>query len=482
MREIGIPCIYGLDQNHGTTYTMGGTLFPQNINVAASFNRNLVREAARITAYETKAGSCPWTYSPTIDLGRDPRWPRIWENYGEDCYVNAEMGRAAVLGFQGEDPNHIGKQNIAVSLKHYMGYSVPFTGKDRTPVYISAQDLREKHFAPFLACVKAGALSVMANSCSVNGLPVHANYKLLTQWLKEELNWDGVLVTDWADINNLWRREKVAADKKEAIKIAINAGIDMAMEPYEWDFCTLLKELVHEGEVPISRINDATRRVLRMKFRLGLFDTPTYDTKDFPLFGRKEHATTALHAAEETMVLLKNTDNILPLAKGKRLLVTGPNANSMRCLNGGWSYTWQGHLTNHFTDEYNTILEALANLLSGDENFSGKLPFTYPKEINSLINYDYKVSEEVEKMEGAYDYDAVVSVQWAFGYELSYTSFSYSNLKVNKADFTADDELIFTVDVKNTGSRASKESVLLFSSDLIASMTPDSRRLRAPNR
>ena len=226
MREIGIPCIYGLDQNHGTTYTMGGTLFPQNINVAASFNRNLVREAARITAYETKAGSCPWTYSPTIDLGRDPRWPRIWENYGEDCYVNAEMGRAAVLGFQGEDPNHIGKQNIAVSLKHYMGYSVPFTGKDRTPVYISAQDLREKHFAPFL-------------------------------------NWDGVLVTDWADINNLWRREKVAADKKEAIKIAINAGIDMAMEPYEWDFCTLLKELVHEGEVPISRINDATRRHLQ---------------------------------------------------------------------------------------------------------------------------------------------------------------------------------------------------------------------------
>lgn len=482
MREIGIPCIYGLDQNHGTTYTMGGTLFPQNINVAASFNRNLAREAARITAYETKAGSCPWTYSPTIDLGRDPRWPRIWENYGEDCYVNAEMGRAAVLGFQGEDPNHIGKQNIAVSLKHYMGYSVPFTGKDRTPVYISAQDLREKHFAPFLACVKAGALSVMANSCSVNGLPVHANYKILTQWLKEELNWDGVLVTDWADINNLWRREKVAADKKEAIKIAINAGIDMAMEPYEWDFCTLLKELVHEGEVPISRINDATRRVLRMKFRLGLFDTPTYDTKDFPLFGRKEHATTALHAAEETMVLLKNTDNILPLAKGKRLLVTGPNANSMRCLNGGWSYTWQGHLTNHFTDEYNTILEALANLLSGDENFSGKLPFTYPKEINSLINYNYKVSEEVEKMEGAYDYDAVVSVQWAFGYGLSYTSFSYSNLKVNKANFTADDELIFTVDVKNTGSRAGKESVLLFNSALIASMTSDSRRLRAPNR
>lgn len=598
IKEIGIPCIYGLDQNHGTTYTLGGTLFPQNINVAASFNRSLAYEAARITAYETKAGSCPWTYSPTIDLGRDPRWPRMWENYGEDCYVNAEMGRAAVLGFQGEDPNHIAKDRVAVSLKHYMGYSVPFSGKDRTPVYISMSDLREKHFAPFLACVKAGALSVMVNSGSVNGIPGHINYELLTQWLKEDLRWDGVLVTDWADINNLWRREKVAANKKEAIKLAINAGIDMAMEPYEWDFCTLLKELVQEGEVPLSRIDDATRRVLRMKFRLGLFNTPTYDTKDFPLFGSKEHAVAALHAAEESMVLLKNTDHILPLAKGKRVLVTGPNANSMRCLNGGWSYTWQGHLTNNFTSEYNTILEALtlklgkeniiyepgvtynetgtyqeeytpeiekaiaaandvdyviacigensycetpgnltdltlsrnqldlvkalakskkpiililnegrpriineieplaagvvnillpgnyggdalANLLVGDVNFSGKLPFTYPKEINSLINYDYKVSEEVETMEGAYDYNAIVSQQWAFGYGQSYTTFSYSNLRVNKTNFTANDELIFTVDVKNTGSRAGKESVLLFSSDLIASMTPDNRRLRA---
>lgn len=598
MKELGIPCIYGLDQNHGTTYTLGGTLFPQNIGMAASFNRSLVYESARITAYETKAGSCPWSYSPTVDLGRDPRWPRMWENYGEDCYLNAEMGSSAVRGFQGENPNRIGKERIGVSLKHYLGYSVPFTGKDRTPVYMSPQDMREKHFAPFLACVKAGALSVMANSGSVNGMPVHANYELLTQWLKKDLDWDGVLVTDWADINSLWRREKVAANKKEAIKLAINAGIDMAMEPYEWDFCILLKELVNEGEVPMSRIDDATRRVLRMKLRLGLFDTPTYRTKDFPLFGGKEHAATALHAAEECMVLLKNTDRILPLAKGKKLFITGPNAHSMRCLDGGWSYTWQGHLTNNFTTEYNTILEALtnkfgkenisyepgvtynekgayweenapeiekavaasrdadyilacigensycetpgnltdltlsrnqlnlvkaladtgkpvilllnegrprlineieplakavvdllipgnyggdalANLLAGDVNFSGKLPFTYPKEINSLINYDYKVSEEVGTMTGAYDYNAVVSAQWAFGYGQSYTTFSYNNMKVNKTNFTADDELIFNVDVKNSGTHAGKESVLLFSSDLIASMTPDNRRLRA---
>lgn len=598
IKELGIPCVYGLDQNHGTTYTMRGTLFPQNINMAATFNRNLVKEAARITAYETKACSVPWTYSPTIDLGRDPRWPRMWENYGEDCLMNATMGSTAVLGFQGDDPNYIGKEHIAVSLKHYMGYGVPVTGKDRTPSSITANDLREKHFAPFLACAQAGALSVMVNSASNNGLPFHANYELLTQWLKNDLDWDGVIVTDWADINNLYTREKVAANKKEAIKIAINAGIDMAMEPYEWDFCRYLKELVNEGEVPMSRIDDAVRRVLRMKFRLRLFETPYYKTADFPLFGSKQHADVAVKAAEESMVLLKNTDNILPLARNKKILITGPNANSMRCIDGGWSYTWQGERTDEFAGGYNTIYEAfgnkfgktnivyepgvtyksagaywmenapeidkavkaaadvdyivacigensycetpgnlvdltlsknqlelvkalvatgkpvllvlnegrpriisdieplakavvnimlpgnygadaLANLISGDANFSGKMPYTYPKEINSLATYDYKTSEEVEKMEGAYDYNAVMSVQWAFGYGLSYTTYTYSNLKVDKSTFSPDDILSFSVDVKNTGSKAGKESVLLFSRDLIASCTPEVRRLRA---
>ncbi len=598
MEHIGIPCIYGLDQNHGTTYTMGGTIFPQNINVAATFNRDLATEAARITAYETRAAGCPWTYSPTMDLGRDPRWPRQWENYGEDCYVNAEMGSAAVRGFQGDDPNRIGSQNIAVSLKHYLGYGAPFSGKDRTPAYISPADLREKHFAPYLAAVKAGALSVMANSASVNGMPVHANYELLTTWLKDDLGWDGVIVTDWADINNLYTREKVAADKREAIKMAINAGIDMAMEPYQTDYCTILKELVEAGEVPMSRIDDATRRVLRMKFRLGLFDNPIHDLKDYPLFAGAEHAEAARKAAEESMVLLKNRNGILPLAQGSKILVAGPNANSMRALNGGWTYTWQGHLTNLFTERHNTIYEALAakfgaenvrheagvtyneqgayweentpeieravaaaegvdciiacvgensycetpgnltdlnlsdnqkslvkalaatgkpvililnegrprlirdieplaeavvdimlpgnyggdalaNLLAGDENFSGKLPITYPKEINSLITYDYKVSEQVDTMEGAYDYNAVVSVQWAFGYGLSYTTFEYANLGVDLPQFTAGDKLRFSVDVTNKGPRAGKESVLLFSSDLVASMVPDSRRLRA---
>ena len=599
MEEIGIPCIYGVDQIHGTTYTLGGTFFPQGVNMGATFNRELTRRGAEISAYETKAGSIPWTYAPVTDLGRDPRWPRMWENYGEDCYLNAEMGREAVLGYQGNDPNHIGDNSVAACMKHYMGYGVPVSGKDRTPSSITEQDMREKHFAPYLEMVKNGALSVMVNSAMNNGLPFHANYELLTEWLKNDLNWDGMIVTDWADINNLYSRDHIAKDKKEAIKLAINAGIDMSMDPYDWKFCTLLKELVEEGEVPMSRIDDAVRRVLRLKYRLNLFEKPYYDLKDFPLFGSAEHAAAALKAAEESLVLLKNTDGILPLAKGKKILLTGPNANSMRSLNGGWSYTWQGSNAEDCSEPYNTILEAftnkfgaeniiyeagvtynekgnwwdenapeiekavaaaaqadyivacigensycetpgnltdltlsenqrnlvkalaktgkpiilvlnegrpriiadieplskavvnvmlpgnyggdaLANLVAGDSNFSGKMPYTYPKEINSLITYDYKPCEHIGKqMEGAYNYDAVVNVQWAFGYGLSYTTFAYSNLKVDKTSFTADDVLTFTVDVKNTGNRVGKESVQLFSSDLVASLTPDNRRLRA---
>ena len=595
---MGIPTIYGLDQNHGTTYTRGGILFPQNINVAASFNKDMAREAASITAYETRAGNCPWTYSPTLDMGRDPRWPRQWENFGEDPLVNAEMGVAQVKGFQGDDPNNIGVNNIAACVKHYMGYSAPFSGKDRTPAYISPQDMREKYFAPYLAAIRAGALSVMVNSASVNGVPVHANAELLTKWLKEDLNWDGMIVTDWADINNLFQREKVAKDKKEAIALAINAGIDMTMDPYDPTFCTTLKELVDEGTVSMDRINDAAARVLRMKYRLGLFDKPNTCYKDYPDFDSKAHRATALKAAEESMVLLKNNDNILPLKKGTKILVTGPNGDSMRSLNGGWSYSWQGNLANEMATEFNTIYEALqakfgkknvnyvpgvtydekgaywaenpadyapavaaakdadvivacigensycetpgnltdltlsrqqldlvkalaetgkpivlvlnegrprliteieplaqavvdillpgnfggdalANLMAGDANFSGKMPITYPKEINSLITYDYKVSEQVGTMEGAYDYNAQVAWLWPFGYGLSYTTYDYSNLRTDKSSFGPDDTITVSVDVTNTGNRAGKEAVLLYSSDLIASQVPDNRRLRA---
>lgn len=598
MKEIGIPCIYGLDQNHGTTYTLGGTLFPQNINIGASFNPKLSYEAARVTAYETRASNCPWTYSPTVDMARDPRWSRVWENYGEDCLVNGIMGSEAVRGFQGDDPNHIPSDRIATSVKHYMGYSMARTGKDRTPAYIPISDLREKCFAPFKACVEAGALTIMVNSGSVNGIPVHANKELLTQWLKEDLMWDGMLITDWADINNLYTREHVAADKKEAIQIAINAGIDMAMEPYDLNFCTLLKELVEEGKVPMSRIDDAVSRALRLKYRLGLFERPNMGTEDYPLFGSREHEALALRAAEESEILLKNQDGILPLAKGTKILVTGPNANSMRCLNGGWSYSWQGHLADRFAGSYNTIYEALsnkfgvdnvkleqgvtykqegayyeenepeiekavaaakdvdviiacigensycetpgnlsdleisenqsdlvkalaktgkpivlilnegrpriinaieplakgiinillpgnygadalANILSGETNPSAKMPYTYPRHQAALTTYDYRVSEEMDKMEGAYDYDAVISVQWPFGFGLSYTTFEYSNMRTSHSSFTAEDELQFFVDVTNTGKQMGKEVVMLFSSDLVASLTPENRRLRA---
>ena len=598
MKRIGIPCVFGLDQNHGSTYTQDGTLFPQNINVAATFNREIARRSAEATAYETRAVSVPWTYSPTVDLGRDARWPRIWEDFGEDCYLSSEMGSSMVRGFQGEDPNHIDQYHISACMKHFMGYGVPWTGKDRTPAYISPFDLREKHFAPFLAGLQAGALTVMVNSASVNGMPMHANKEFLTGWLKEQTGWDGVLVTDWADINNLYTREMIAKDKKDALRIAINAGIDMIMEPYSCDACGYLIELVKEGKIPMSRIDDACRRVLRMKYRLDLFKNPTQKLKNYPKFGGEEFAKLALEGATESMVLLKNEGKILPLQHGKKILLTGPNANQMRCLDGGWSYTWQGHRTDEFAGKYNTIYEAfsnqygkenvvlnqgvtynetgkyweenepqiqgavdaaknvdvivacigensytetpgnltdlwlsenqrnlvkelsktgkpvvlvlnegrprliadieplahgiidilipgnmggdaLVNLVSGKSNFSGKMPYTYPKEINSLANYDFKKSEEVGTMEGAYDYNAKITQQWGFGHGLSYTSYKYSNLKVSQSDFRHGDIIKVSVDVKNTGKVAGKESVLLFSSDLIASKVPDGRRLRA---
>ena len=597
IEHTGVPTLYGLDHNHGVTYSQGGTLFPQPINVGASFNTEVVKTMAEVTAYESRATDCPWVFNPVVDLGRDPRWPRIYESFGESPLVNARMVETEVKAYQGDDPNHIDKYHVATSVKHYFAYGAPFTGKDRTPAYLSPQMIREKYFTPFKAAAEAGALTFMVNSASINGMPVHASYEYLTKWLKEDLNWDGMIITDWADINNLYTREKVAKDKKDAIRIAINAGIDMSMDPYSVDFCGLLKELVEEGAVKMSRIDDAVRRILRVKIRLGLLDAPDTDPADYPLYGSDEFAAKALNAAEEGEVLLKN-DGILPLAGNTRILLTGPNANQMRCLNGGWSYTWQGSGIEQVAEKYNTIYEAfcnrfgtanvileqgvryneqgnyydevvdgfdravaaarradvivacigensycetpgnltdltlsenqrelvkalaktgkpvilvlnegrprlvadieplasavvdillpgnygadaLANLLAGDANFSAKLPYTYPREINSLANYDYKVSEEVATMTGAYDYDAKVSLQWPFGYGLSYTTFEYSNLKVDKTSFTAADVLNVSVDVKNTGSVKGKEAVLLYSSDLVASLVPDNRVLRA---
>lgn len=598
MKYIGIPDVFGVDQNHGTTYTAGGTLFPQEINMAASFNRDLVREGAEICAYETRACAIPWVYNPVMDLGRNPVWSRIWESFGEDPYINGAMAVEMVKGYQGDDPNHLSQFNVGCCLKHYMAYGNPVSGKDRTPSSVNPVDLREKYFAPYRMAIKAGALSVMVNSGINNGLPFHANHEMLTVWLKEQLNWDGMIVTDWADIHNLWKRDHIAADYKEAIMLAINAGIDMSMTPYDMEFCTLLKELVNEGKVSMDRIDDAVARILRFKLRLGLFEHPVTDPADYPLFGSADHAAKALELAAESQILLKNTDSFLPLPAGKRILVTGPNANSMRCLNGGWSYTWQGTDDPRFHDSYNTIYEAIANefgptnvileqgldyvpdycrweeernlridravaaarsvdiivacigensycetpgntndlhlsanqtqlvkalsatgkpivlvlnggrpriireieplavavvdillpgnhggdalaqLLSGRRNFSGRLPYTYPKWINAITTYDHKPCESMETMSGAYNYNADIDVQWPFGYGLSYTSFEYSDIQIDRPEFSPGDEITVSVTVTNTGHVAGKEAVILYSSDLVASITPDVMRVR----
>lgn len=362
----GIPMIYGLDQIHGSTYILDGTLFPQNINLAASFRPWFAYRAGEVTGYETRAASVPWSFNPVVDLGRDPRWSRMWENFGEDCLVNSIFGVQAVKGEQGSLAPIIDKNHVAVFMKHYMGYGVPRTGKDRTPSNITPIEMREKHFAPFKAAIDAGALSVMVNSASNDGIPFHANPLYLTGWLKEGLDWDGVIVSDWADINNLYSRDHVAATPKEAVKMGINAGVDMSMVPYDTDFCKYLVELVREGEVPESRVDDAAARILRLKYRLGLFESPVQEPEDYPLFGSKEFADDALQAALESEILLKNDDNILPLKEGTRILLTGPNADSMRPLNGGWSYTWQGHRAADLS-KGNTIYKAMSERF-GKEN------------------------------------------------------------------------------------------------------------------
>ena len=597
IKHTGVPTLYGIDAIHGTTYTSDATLFPQEVNAAASFNRALTRNMAEMTAYEVRASNIPWTYSPTLDLGRKHSWPRVWESFSEDAFLSAELGREMVLGYQGTDPNNIDKYHIAACPKHFLAYGMTNSGQDRTPAYVSIAELKEKHFAPFKAAVEAGALSIMVNSASVNGIPTHADHELLTVWLKEGLGWDGVIVSDWSDVPNLYSRERIAKDYKEAIVAAVNAGMDMAMIPYDLRFCTYLIEAVNEGLVSEERVTDAAERVVRMKARLGLLDTPNTYVADYPKFQGEEIREAAYTSATESITLLKNENNILPIKRGAKVLVTGPNANKMRPLCGGWSFSWQGDIVDQrlpegvtfykalraeggsnvqyvpsveyvergsydqervidiqaavraargvdyiilclgensycetpgnlkemaisenqqalakalaatgkpiilvlnegrnriirsFVDEMDAVLHtylpgteggrALASIIYGDVNPSGKLPHSYPKYSNAMTTYDHKVSESVGTMMGAYDYDAVVDLQWAFGYGLSYTTFAYSNLKVLEgAEFAAGDTVRISVDVTNTGKRAGKESVLLFINDDVASIVPDGRRLR----
>lgn len=594
--RLKIPVIYGIDAIHGATYTAGATMFPQEIAQAATWNRALVHQAAKISAYEVKASSIPWNFSPVLDLGIDPRWPRQWETFGEDPYLCSEMGVQVVTGYQGNDL--AGMTSVAACAKHFLGYSAAASGKDRTPASISNVELREYHLPSFKKAIEAGVASVMVNSGIINGISVHANHDILTGLLKEELGFNGLVVTDWYDIENLYSRDKIAKTHKEAIKIAINAGIDMSMVPYNYTrFCTLLTELVKEGEVPMQRIDDAVRRILNLKYRLGLFTPSNGNCNNYPKFGSREFEKTAYNSAAEAITLLKNENEMLPLTKGKKILVTGPNANSMRTMNGGWTYSWQGEKTEEFAQQYNTLLEAvknefgknsvvyepgleykwdgayweetninipkavkaardvdvvilclgensytekpgdlhdltissnqiklaqalaktgkpivlilnegrpriisafadkmtaivqtylpgnmggdaLADILSGDVNPSGKLPYTYPMFVHSLAVYNHKPCEESKSVEGMYDYGGGFYPQFEFGYGLSYTTFDYSDLKVNRTEFSTNDELKVSIKVKNTGTCSGKEVVQLYSSDLYASITSDVKRLR----
>ena len=581
--RLKIPVIYGIDAMHGMNYTVGATLFPQEIGMAATFNPSLAEREGEITAHETRASYIPWNFSPVLYLGKNALWPRIYETFGEDPYLVKTMGAAVIKGYQGDDMSN--KYKVASCLKHYLGYSFPLDGKDRTPAWIPDRYMREYCLPSFAEAVKSGAKSVMINSSEINGIPVHASKYLLTDILRGELKFKGIAVTDWQDIKYLHDRHHIAATQKDAVMIAINAGIDMSMVPFDYSFCKYLKELVNEGKVPMSRINESVGRILRVKYELGLFEHPVGNPDDYPKFGSPEFEAASLKAATESITLLKNTNNMLPLKKDAKVLVTGPAANTMRALDGGWSYTWQGDFSDKFAADKNTILKAitqkigkdnvdyqpgttftdvvdidatvaaakkadvivlclgepsyaenpgnindlnlpaaqtqlanelaktgkpivlimgegrpriiteaesksaatimaylsgneggnaLADILFGDANPSGRLPFTYPRYPNALVNY-YRKNIENGNSDDAMGYNPL----YEFGYGLSYTTFAYSNLHISKPTLADGETLNVSVDVKNTGSRAGKESVLLYISQLYASVTTDTKRLRA---
>ncbi|MDL2302860.1 glycoside hydrolase family 3 C-terminal domain-containing protein [Dysgonomonas sp. OttesenSCG-928-D17] len=598
--RMKVPVIYGLDQIHGATYTAGSTMFPQEINVAASWNPVHARKMGEITAYETRASNVPWNFSPVLDLGIDPRFPRQYEGFGEDPYIGAVFGRELIKGFEGDDNNVGNPTKVAACMKHFLGYSAPISGKDRTPAYIPENVLLEYHVPAFQAAVDAGVHTVMINSGIVNNVPVHASYELLTTLLREKMGFKGMIVTDWEDINKLYTRDKMVSSVKEAIKEGINAGIDMSMIPINYkEFCNLLTELVNEGAVPMSRIDDAATRVIALKLRLNLFEVPNTYSKDYPEFNSKAYQQASYDAAADGITLLKNEGNLLPLKKGAKILVTGPNAVSKRSLNGGWTFSWQGEKIDEFADNYHNLLtaiqsrfgkenityvpgvsyknvteyateykdrfdeavaaaknaeyivmclgensycekpgdlddlylndlqtelaqemlesgkkvilvlsegrprviskfsskvdaivqtylpgiygaDALADILIGDVNPSGKLPYTYPAYPNSLVPYFHKYAEEQEKSEGAYNYEGDYNYEYPFGYGISYTTFAYSNPKINKSELAlgSKEDIVISVDVTNTGSRDGKEAVQLYSSDLFASLVPDVKRLR----
>lgn len=595
--RLGIPMIYGIDSIHGANYVRGATLFPQEIGMAATFNPELMKRAAEIAAIETRAAAIPWSFSPVLDLGRNPLWPRFWETFGEDPYLAKVMGVAFVRGLEGSDVS--ADTAVASSLKHYMGYSFPLTGRDRTPAWIPENYLREYFLPTFDAAVKAGARTIMVNSGEINGVPGHINHHVLTDILRTELGFKGFVVSDWEDIKKLVTTWRIAADEKEATRLAVLAGIDMSMVPNDYSFADHLIALVKEGAVPQARIDEAVRRILRVKFELGLFEKPMPDASLKAKFGLPEYREASLAAARESITLLKNNNNILPLSKSTKVLVTGPTSDSLVSMNNGWTWVWQGseeslyptdrltvrkaieakvgasnvtfvqgtkitrgpgpsngtptdqeqevdiaaavraaqnvdvvvlalgegsycetpgnitdltigepqiklaeaikatgkpvvmvlvegrpRIINRIADGASAILmaynpsdeggRAIADILFGDVNPSGKLPFTYPRTPNGLINYDHKPFETENTAFG----NMAFNPQFQFGEGLSYTTFAYSDLRLGKQTISANDELPVSVTVKNTGNRAGKEAVLVYVSDLVASISPPGKRLR----
>ncbi|HCK99451.1 MAG TPA: beta-glucosidase [Candidatus Marinimicrobia bacterium] len=577
--RLGIPIIYGIDAIHGANYTLGATLFPQNIGMAATWNPELIRKSAEITALEVRASGIPWNFNPVLGVGRQSLWPRLWETFGEDVYLTLTMGAEYVKGLQGDDISN--PVNVAACAKHYLGYSYPLSGKDRSPAWIPERMLREIFLPSFKAAIDAGVATVMVNSSEINGIPVHSSYYLLTEVLRNELGFKGFVVSDWNDINNLYLREKVAKNQKEAVKMAVMAGVDMSMVPYDFSFYELLLELVKEGAVPEWRIDEAVARILKVKFELGLFENPYPNVELKKQFACDEFREVNLQAARESITLLKNKKQTLPLSKNVKVLVTGPSTNLLSVLNGGWTITWQGNeealypkdkktvlaairekigaqnvlyqpgvdfneeidipaavqaakgvdvaiicigeptycetpgniddltmsaaqlklveaiektgtsvvlvliegrprLINKVVDKTDAIImaylpgmeggQAIADVLFGDVNPSGKLPISYPRYPHSLMTYDYKNSETA----GGNDYDA----QWSFGFGLSYTEFAYRDLTIDKTEFSQGEDIRVTVNVTNTGDVVGKEVVQLYVSDLVASITPPVKRLK----
>ena len=578
----GIPIIYGIDAIHGVNYTQGATLFPQQIGQAATWNPTLVEQGAAITAYECRASGIPWNFSPVLDLARQPLWSRFFETYGEDVYLAKQMTAAAIQGYQGEDPSH--PEKVAACMKHFLGYSMPITGKDRTPAWIPERQLREYFLPTFEEAIRQNALTLMVNSGEVNGIPTHADYDLLTTLLRDELGFKGLVVTDWEDIIKLHRDHKVAKDMREAVKMAVMAGIDMSMTPNDYSFNEALIDLVKSGEVPESRLDESCRRILWVKKQIGLLKNPMPNFASYTKFASKEFQNAALETALESITLLKNDNDILPLAKNAKLLVCGPAANSLNIINGAWTHTWQGvdtmwntqgvptileALRKHSTGQIEYVLgsdlfdevnmtqaiskgrsadailiclgeipstekpgdiedlnlpvaqqnlvrelsklgkpiiltfsfnrpmivrqieplaqailhtylpgdyggEALAQILFGEVNPSGKLPFTYPRHTGSLMFYDHKHTELLDKDFGY----GTFNPQWEFGFGMSYSKFSYSNLKVEKSAYEQSEVIKISVDVKNESIVDGKEVVQVYVSDLVASITPSIKRLR----